>query len=1053
MRAFLSTIISLLLFSLSLHAQMKEVRPARRAGEIDQLNISPPQLPNGIPRASSDGFDVPPFDFRAIPYQGLESGETSLQITSDAQTGLPIFIKGKKELAEYSANALAGRPAMLAEYLDGVKKAMRIESIENAFRLREEWADEQGRRHQKYQQVHNGIKVYGAELLAHFDEESIYAVNGRYYEEPSLETLTPDIGKAAALEIAKTEVGKQAPFKELNEEMRALLDGPQLEAELVVYHAGGRQDAERLAWRVTVRPNVFERWEYFLDGHDGTVLHFYRNSCQLHHSPTGEGCGHPATTGPEAPAEFKIMGDETAVAQDLLNINRTIHVWRHGSTYYMIDASKSMFNSSLSNFPHDPVGVIQTLDAQNIPPDGEGNLNIVPVTSFNNTWGKKSVSAHHNASVAYEYFKNTFGRNSINGQGGNIISFINVTMDGNGFDNAFWNGQAMFYGNGATAFIHPLARALDVAGHEMSHGVIQNTAGLKYENQSGALNESFADIFGAMIDRDDWELGEDVVNPNVFSSGALRSLRDPHNGGNSPSHRGWQPRHMAEFQNLPNTPEGDHGGVHVNSGIPNHAFYLFASQVGKNKAEQIYYKALKDYLFASAQFIDCRNAVIQAATDLHGGNSNEVNQARNAFASVGIGEGGGSNPFQDLEVNPGEDFILHANGNEDNHYIVDLFGNNQQFVSGTDPLRPPSITDDGTWVVFVGEDKRMYGIALDWSFGSLEIIDEWVMQGDPIWRNVTISKDGKRVAALYDDESPMVYVYDFDAQEAALYELYNPTFSQNVTTGDVKYADVIEFDHSGEYLMYDAINEIGSGPAGVEYWDVGFLHVWDNGPNRPGSGTVFKLFAGLPENVSVGNPTFSKNSPYIIAFDHFEEGTFEYYYTIRGANLETGDQGIIREANELGFPSYSRMDDEIIFNFLNGGTDEIIAVMALENNKISTAPGETTYLLKDNARWGRWFGTGVRNLTPIGVGASEEELQEILNIYPNPTSDILNVEFAVENTSEFSIELFSLLGKRVMQATESHSGGSLNLSGLPAGTYILKVSSAKGSFSQKIIKR
>ena len=81
-------------------------------------------------------------------------------------------------------------------------------------------------------------------------------------------------------------------------------------------------------------------------------------------------------------------------------------------------------------------------------------------------------------------------------------------------DNAFWNGYEMFYGNGIEAFNSPLAKALDVAGHEMSHGVIQNTANLEYISQSGALNESFADIFGAMIDRDDWKMGEDELISN-----------------------------------------------------------------------------------------------------------------------------------------------------------------------------------------------------------------------------------------------------------------------------------------------------------------------------------------------------------------------------------------------------------------------------------------------------------------------------------------------------------------------------------------------------------
>ena len=280
---------------------------------------------------------------------------------------------------------------------------------------------------------------------------------------------------------------------------------------------------------------------------------------------------------------------------------------------------QGMYLPNQSVMPNEPSGVIWTVDAQNGSPQ-QTNFEIVHVTNTTNNWKNLEVSAHYNGGEAYEYFRQKFGRNSINGSGGNIISIINVTdQNDNDMDNAFWNGAAIFYGNGDVAF-QPLAKGLDVAGHEMSHGVIQNTANLEYVGQSGALNESYADIFGAMIDRDDWQIGEDVVNIAVFPTGTMRDMANPNNGGSSLNDRGWQPKHMNEFQNLPETPEGDNGGVHVNSGIANKAFFNLASSVGKEKAEQIYYKALTDYLVKSSQFVDMRNAAEKAATDLHGAN-------------------------------------------------------------------------------------------------------------------------------------------------------------------------------------------------------------------------------------------------------------------------------------------------------------------------------------------------------------------------------------------------------------------------------------------------
>jgi Zn-dependent metalloprotease len=215
-----------------------------------------------------------------------------------------------------------------------------------------------------------------------------------------------------------------------------------------------------------------------------------------------------------------------------------------------------------------------------------------------------------------------------------------------------------------------LAKGLDVAGHEMTHGVIDNTANLEYLSQSGALNESYADVFGSLIDRDDWRIGEDVVNLSFFPSGALRDLQNPNNGGTSPGDNGWQPKHMNEYQNLPETPDGDNGGVHVNSGIPNRAYFLFANTVGKTNAEKVYYKALTDYLVKSSQFIDMRNAIVQSATDFFGASSAEVAAAKSAFDQVGIGSGSGGDYEGDIDLNNGTDLIVATDGSESDLYLV-----------------------------------------------------------------------------------------------------------------------------------------------------------------------------------------------------------------------------------------------------------------------------------------------------------------------------------------------------------------------------------------------
>lgn len=230
-------------------------------------------------------------------------------------------------------------------------------------------------------------------------------------------------------------------------------------------------------------------------------------------------------------------------------------------------------------------------------------------------------AAHDNIGATYDYYYNTFGRDSYNGNGGQLKSSVHYS---NNYNNAFWNGSQMTYGDGDGYVFAPLCYSLDVVAHELTHGVTQYTAGLVYSYQSGALNESYSDVFGVMVDRNDWLLGEDVYTPQTPGD-ALRSLSNPAQYG--------QPAHMNNYVNT----SSDNGGVHTNSGIPNKAAYNVATAIGRDKTEQIWYRTLTLYLTAGAQFTDARDASVQAATDLYGAGSTEVTAVVNGFSAVGIG--------------------------------------------------------------------------------------------------------------------------------------------------------------------------------------------------------------------------------------------------------------------------------------------------------------------------------------------------------------------------------------------------------------------------------
>ena len=252
-------------------------------------------------------------------------------------------------------------------------------------------------------------------------------------------------------------------------------------------------------------------------------------------------------------------------------------------------------------------------------------------------------AAHEGAGVVYDYYLKTFQRDSIDGHGLPIVSTVHFGNDEAEAENAAWvsEAQQMIYGDGGRIF-KPLAYGLDVIGHELTHGITDNTAQLLYEGQSGALNESYSDVFGALIDRANWTIGEQVVKSPPFPAPFMRSLEDPNMNGlydpNDPLSGVGQPATVSEYANLPLSRRYDNGGVHINSGIPNHAAFLVGQAIGKEKMEQIYYRTLTQYLSPESDFFDAARATVRAAQDLYG--QAEVDGVRQAFAQVGIDVGG-----------------------------------------------------------------------------------------------------------------------------------------------------------------------------------------------------------------------------------------------------------------------------------------------------------------------------------------------------------------------------------------------------------------------------
>lgn len=247
--------------------------------------------------------------------------------------------------------------------------------------------------------------------------------------------------------------------------------------------------------------------------------------------------------------------------------------------------------------------------------------------------------AYDHSGSTYDFYSKVLGRNSLDGNGMTLVSSVHL---GRKYNNAFWNGQQMAYGDGDGVIFIRFTKSIDVVGHELTHGVVTHTSNLEYKNESGALNESFADVFGSLVKqwkkkqsvaKANWLLGEDIL-VKVPGRRALRDLANPGTAftndpvlGNDP-----QPAHYSKKYKG----SEDNGGVHINSGIPNRAFYLASMAIGGNAWEstgKIWYKAMQQ-LLPKSTFKQCAQITQQIALHEFGAAAHKA--VKDAWVAVGL---------------------------------------------------------------------------------------------------------------------------------------------------------------------------------------------------------------------------------------------------------------------------------------------------------------------------------------------------------------------------------------------------------------------------------
>ncbi|MFB7451639.1 M4 family metallopeptidase [Streptomyces sp. NPDC056194] len=250
--------------------------------------------------------------------------------------------------------------------------------------------------------------------------------------------------------------------------------------------------------------------------------------------------------------------------------------------------------------------------------------------------------AHAGLGATFDLFAKAYGHRSIDGAGMPLLASVHFDEK---YDNAFWNGEQMVFGDGDGELFLDFTIPVDVIGHELAHGFTQHSANLAYFGQSGALNESVSDVFGSLVKQyalgqsaaqADWLIGAGLLGPAIDNGVALRSMKEPGTAydddvlGKDP-----QPATMDDYVRT----SSDNGGVHINSGIPNHAFYLLATELGGNaweRAGQIWYDVMTGgTLTEEARFSEFARATVAAARARYG-DGEEIQAVLKAWTAVGV---------------------------------------------------------------------------------------------------------------------------------------------------------------------------------------------------------------------------------------------------------------------------------------------------------------------------------------------------------------------------------------------------------------------------------
>jgi len=950
--------------------------------------------------------------------------------------------------------------------IEWLKNTLQLSSAYN-FALLKTTQDELGYTHQRYQQYYNGFPVETGIYILHFRNGYLHSANGVLYD--SLQSNAyPNISENTALQKALEYTGAS------------------------VYQ-----------WEVPELEQHFKREQRNPDATyypKGTLMYAPKNHV---YSPENFQLSYKFDIYAHEPLSHKYVyvdarTGEIVLTQDLIHTidSTAIAHTRYSGTQTM---KTSFVSTNLFHLKETSRSGVETYNMQN----GTNYAAAVDFVDFDNIWNnvnaqqdEVATDAHWGAEITYDYFKDVHNRLSYDGADAPLYSYVHYS---NSYLNAFWDGSRMTYGDGSGAF-GPLT-CIDIVGHELTHGVTGNSAGLIYYSESGALNESFSDIFGKCIEKAyrpsnfSWIIGKDI---HTLGTG-LRSMSNPNANGNPDTYHGTYWYFGA----------GDNAGVHTNSGVQNYWFYLLCeggtgtndignnfnvTAIGFNKAEKIAYRNLSVYLTPSSNYADARFYSLMATGDLYGYCSAEYASVANAWYAVGIGNAYTPGVQANFET-PVQNFCYVPVSIEFKNLSNNAFTYQWNFGnSTTSTLETPT-------AVYTQAGNYTVKLTVDGGCGKDTVIKTDYIQintlNQPVTNNKSIcqgesatliaNKSGTGEIYWYNSltNTTPVFIGDTFITPAltsnttyyAAYETKKPV--QNLGALDTTFASAFNTVSANYYLFFDVYKDMILDSVTVYSTQAGNreIQVLDDNGNVVISKTVNigvgkqQIYLGflipIGSNYRIGLPSGSLGRLY----RNF--GTIPYPYTVSGlASIKKSSVSNnyfyfydwkVRERNCTSVRSAATVSvktkPSVPAIFASGGGLMASATPtthyqwflagnpisgATSNSYIPSVTGNYTVIAYNDGCASEMSA----NYYYVSSSIADNSILSQFYLYPNPVQEAVYVHCTADNKIKQG-QIVNVQGQTVQEFTVNQGITRLNVSHLPKGVYFVRITGYK---TEKLIK-